>query len=167
MKFHCPYCKASFDSKGLPVKDVLCPSCKKQFLAKPDYEPKRIDNFKAETKEKAEEYLKIIRDTLSGVDDDGVRQRILYCLEEDILGKYGHMMRIKIGHKGRDSHFGCNTCSKCRKNVEEGLVVWLIDTFENTVTIILLCEECKNMGHLLEGEFNLLEDNLCFPLGYA
>ena len=46
MKFNCPHCGAPFDSKGLPVKNVTCPSCKKHFIAKPPSEPKRIDNNK-------------------------------------------------------------------------------------------------------------------------
>lgn len=38
MRFKCPYCSAPFDSLGMPVGEVNCPSCGRQFAANPDME---------------------------------------------------------------------------------------------------------------------------------
>jgi len=151
MKFHCPNCNAPFDSLGLPVSEVTCPNCNTKFIANPHKPSDDRSPFLMGTDIEAKPYIKEILELIKDA-SEGVKQCILFHLEDLLLPDHKHLCSVKIGD---NFHYACSVCDKEGSSVFD---IVLISRWRDTTTEIHLCEDhVKSLGYAKD--FDLHNNN--------
>ncbi len=158
MKLNCPNCGARFDNMGLPVPEVECPDCHQTFTPTLRQQTRKRSPYRSEVEREAQSTLGKIHEMVTDC-DVGVRQWVLWHLEEEWLGDAGHKVTIKLGENSYVNPAACSVCGK--DTTHKGFTCHIISGWRNITTAVYLCGEHKATPYIHARDVNIHKDNIC------